>query len=310
MRVHNLPIALSLAVLFLVRSILAGEPAALIPLPAEVHWKTGHCPLGSDIAADPACKEKAAQLAELLRPATGIAFRTVALDEKGTAKAVIILKEDASLAAASKDAYRLSVTPERITIAGASPAGVFYGMQTLRQLLPPQVFATSLQSGVEWKVPCVEIADQPRFAWRGFMLDDSRHFLGAGYVKKTIDLMAIHKLNVLHWHLSDDDGFRIEIKSYPKLTEVGGWRGTQCKLPNTRPGENHARYGGFYTQDQIREIVAYAAARHVDIMPEIDIPGHSGAAAAAYPEILCAGTRSGNVWCAGARRITRCSTPW
>ena len=202
----------------------------------------------------------------------------------------------------NKEGYRLISTPGSpggVQITGASPAGVYYGIQTLRQLLPVQIFADKKQSGVEWKIPCCVITDQPRFAWRGFMLDDSRHFLGAEYVKRLIDLMAMHKLNLLHWHLSDDDGFRIEIKSYPKLTEVGGWRGTECKLPNTRPGERHARYGGFYTQEQIRDIVAYAAARHIDIMPEIDIPGHSGAAAVAYPEILCQGKTKGNVWCVG-----------
>ena len=209
------------------------------------------------------------------------------------------LRVDTTLASKSKEAYRLIVQPEAIAITGASPAGVFYGMQTLRQLLPVQVYASTKQENVEWKVPCVEIVDQPRFGWRGFMLDDSRHFQGAEFVKRLIDLMAMHKLNLLHWHLSDDDGFRIEIKSYPKLTEVGGWRGSECELKNTQKGETFTRYGGFYTQEQIRDIVAYAAARHINILPEIDMPGHSGAAATAYPEILCQGKSTGHVWCAG-----------
>jgi hexosaminidase len=281
-----------------VQATLAAEPAALIPAPAEVAWKPGEFQLGAVIAADRACKPTAEQLAAMLHPATGIDFQIVSLEEIGGVKPSITLKQEPS-PRATKESYRLSVTPGGVTITGDTPAGVFYGAQTLRQLLPVQVFARTKQSGVEWKMPCVEIADQPRFAWRGFMLDDSRHFLGADYVKRLIDLMAMHKLNLLHWHLSDDDGFRIEIKSYPKLTEIGGWRGTQCPLPNTRPGERHARYGGFYTQEQIRDIVAYAAARHIDIMPEIDVPGHSGAAAVAYPEILCEGSKSGNVWCAG-----------
>ena len=122
---------------------------------------------------------------------------------------------------------------------------------------------------------------------------------GNGDVKRLIDLMAMHKLNLLHWHLSDDDGFRIEIKSYPKLTEIGGWRGTQCKLPNTRPGERHARYGGFYTQEQIRDIVAYAAARHVDIMPEIDIPGHRRGGRCLSGNPLRKEKTKGHVWCVG-----------
>jgi hexosaminidase len=293
------PAGLFLSATLFAQATLAIEPARLVPLPAQVTWKSGEFHLGPVIAADQACKATALQLAEMLHPATGIDFQIVDLEETSGTKSSITMKEDHSLDAYSKEAYRLSVTADGATITGASPAGVFYGAQTLRQLLPPQVFARSRQSNVEWSAPCVEIVDRPRFNWRGFMLDDSRHFLGAEYVKRLIDLMAMHKLNLLHWHLSDDDGFRIEIKSYPKLTEIGAWRGTQCKLPNTRPGERHARYGGFYTQQQIREIVAYAAARHIDIMPEIDVPGHSGAAAVAYPEILCQGTKSGNVWCAG-----------
>ena len=300
MKTRNLLLAIFLLPL-LATALLAADRAALVPLPAEVQWKTGYCLLGPVIVADEACKAEAAQLADVLHPATGIEFQIVAAEAASDRQPAIVLKEVKSLAATSKEAYRLSVAPEQITITGASPAGVFYGMQTLRQLLPVQIFAPALQSGIEWKVPCVEIVDQPRFGWRGFMLDDSRHFRGAEFVKRLIDLMAMHKLNVLHWHLSDDDGFRIEIKSYPKLTEIGGWRGTACKLPNTRPGETFARYGGFYTQVQIRDIVAYAATRHVNIMPEIDIPGHSGAAAVAYPEILCLGTHSGNVWCAGRK---------
>ena len=178
---------------------------------------------------------------------------------------------------------------------------MFYGLcKRWRQLLPVEIFAKTEQKDVHWDVPYVEIVDQPRFAWRGFMLDGlCGIFRALEFVKRLIDLMAMHKLNLLHWHLSDDDGFRIKIKSYPKLTEVGGWRGTECKLPNTQRGEKFARYGGFYTQEQIRDIVAYAAARHINILPEIDMPGHSGAAATAYPEILCEGKHTGHVWCSG-----------
>jgi hexosaminidase len=298
------------ALLFVLSAIAAAIPTvaiptaafaakpALVPLPAEVLWNNGECTLGSVIATDDACKAEGEMLAAMLQPATGVTFKVVAADKSGSAPGTVILTVDKSLAA-SKEAYRLLVTPEAVQITGASPAGVFYGIQTLRQMLPEQIFASAEQKNVQWKIPCATISDQPRFAWRGFMLDDSRHFLGAEYAKRLIDLMAMHKLNLLHWHLSDDDGFRIEIKSYPKLTEVGGWRGTECKLPNTRPGETHRRYGGFYTQEQIRDIVAYAAARHIDIMPEIDIPGHSGAVAVSYPEILCQGKTKGNVWCVG-----------
>ena len=119
--------------------------------------------------------------------------------------------------------------------------------------------------------------------WRGYMLDYSRHFLDKQYTRHLLDAMAMHKLNVLHMHLADDDGWRIEIKKYPKLIEIGGWRGTACRLPNTRPGESFARYGGYFTQDDIRELVDYAARRHINIMPELDMPGHSLALCTAYP---------------------------
>ena len=313
MLLRNLIPAFLLILPLLATTSLAAAPPALVPLPAEVEWKSGQCKLGSWIATDGACKAEANELAAMLRPATGIDFKVHSMgSELENFGPKIRLKVDQSLASTSKEAYRLSVQREEISISAHRRPACFYGMQTLRQLLPVQVFASAKQSGVEWKVPCCEIVDQPRFAWRGFMLDDSRHFLGAEYVKRLIDLMAMHKLNLLHWHLSDDDGFRVEIKSYPKLTEVGGWRGTECKLPNTRPGERHARYGGFYTQEQIRDIVAYASARHIDIMPEIDIPGHSGAAAVAYPgEILCEGKTKGTTSGApDAKRTTRCWTRW
>ena len=154
-----------------------------------------------------------------------------------------------------------------IHITAATPAGLFYGGQTLRQLLPAAVYAKTEQAGVKWQVPCCRIEDQPRFPWRGLLLDECRHFFGKEFVKHYIDLLAAHKLNTLHWHLTDDQGWRIEIKKYPKLTEIGSWR-------DQTEGDGK-RYGGFYTQDEIREIVAYAARRHVTIVPEIEMPGHS-----------------------------------
>jgi len=293
----------------MVKDCLRNGPAALIPLPKSLMWESGEFVLGSVIAADTASMTEAAQLAAMLEPATGFTFKIIkAEDARKSSERLIILRQDYALASgASKESYSLNVSTDNVRLIGASSAGVFHGIQTLRQLLPVEIFASTVQSGVSWRIPCVEILDEPRYAWRGFMLDESRHIIGADYIRKLIDLMAMHKLNVFHWHLSDDDGWRIEIKAYPKLTEVGGWRGSQCAVPNTRPGETHEHYGGFYTQEQIREIVAYAAARHVRIVPEIDVPGHSLAAIAAYPEILCenaAGTAASrgvkaNVWCAG-----------
>ncbi|NUP51672.1 MAG: family 20 glycosylhydrolase [Catenulispora sp.] len=174
------------------------------------------------------------------------------------------------------EGYRLTVDDSGVTFEADSPAAVFYAEQTLRQLLPPVALRESGATG-PFPLPHVQITDAPRFRWRGVLLDVARHFLPKREVLRFLDLMALHKLNVLHWHLTEDQGWRVEIKRYPKLTEVGSWR-----RETVGDGTPH---GGFYTQDDIREIVAYAAARHITIVPEIDIPGHSTAAIAAYPEL-------------------------
>ena len=160
-------------------------------------------------------------------------------------------------------------------------------IQTLRQLLPTEIFSQKKIRNVDWKIPCVNITDSPRFGWRGAMLDVSRHFMPIEFVKKLLDLLALHKLNVFHWHLSDDQGWRIEIKKYPKLTSVGAWRkSTLVGHAFNRPRHyKDERYGGFYTQKEIKEVVEYARQRHITIVPEIDMPGHMQAAIAAYPEL-------------------------
>ena len=196
-----------------------------------------------------------------------------------------------------KEAYRLSVTPKRINIAAATPAGFFYALQTLKQLMPRNVMAGVRDESVkEWSIPCVFIVDEPRFSWRGFMLDEGRHFYGKEEVKKIIDVMAAYKMNRFHWHLTEDQGWRIEIKKYPKLTEVGAWRDTKvCAWGDVKP--DGIRYGGFYTHEDIKEVVAYAKERFVEIVPEVDIPGHSQAAVASYPEFLaCDPENNHEVW--------------
>lgn len=200
---------------------------------------------------------------------------------------------DPALAARlGEEGYLLVCTAAGLRITAATPAGLFYGGRTLLQLLPPEVFAAKPVGEVAWIVPAVGIEDRPRFVWRGFMLDEARQFFGKDHVLKLLDAMALHKLNRLHWHLTDDEGWRIEIKAYPKLNSVGAWRGTGCVLPNPRK-EQHQRYGGFYTQAELKEIVAYAKARHIEIMPEVDLPGHSLAAVTAYPELLPEGKGGG-----------------
>lgn len=187
------------------------------------------------------------------------------------------------------EAYKLDINEKCVDISASSAAGFFYAVQTLAQLI---------STSPDGNVKTMSIIDSPRFEWRGFMLDEGRHFFGKREVKKILDIMAIYKLNRLHWHLTEDQGWRIEIKKYPKLTEVGAWRMSE-KLGsrNAQPEMLDHPYGGYYTQDDIREIVEYAAKLHIQIVPEIDIPGHTRAAIAAYPEILaCDPDSTHNVW--------------
>ncbi|MFZ9682105.1 MAG: beta-N-acetylhexosaminidase, partial [Cephaloticoccus sp.] len=183
------------------------------------------------------------------------------------------------------DGYQLLVAPQEILLSAATPAGAFYGVQTLLQLFPPAVFDGQPRPDLKWTVPCADIADAPRFRWRGVMIDSSRFFQPIAALKKFIDVLAQHKINVFHWHLVDDQGWRIEIKRYPKLTGVGGKRrGSPRGHGANNLGNDNKPIEGFYTQDEVRELVAYAAARHVSILPEIEMPGHAQAAIAAYPE--------------------------
>lgn len=175
-----------------------------------------------------------------------------------------------------------------VWIEALQPAGVAHAIQTLLQLLPPAVFSLGARKDIEWKLPCLTIEDYPRFPWRGAMLDCARYYKPVAFIKKFIRLLALHKLNTFHWHLTDDQGWRIEIKRYPKLTEVGAWRrGTQRGHYDLKLDADEIPHGGFYTQDEIRDIVAYAAARHITVVPEIEMPGHAQAALAAYPQFGC-----------------------
>ncbi len=191
------------------------------------------------------------------------------------------------------EGYRLVVNEDNILIGANSAAGLTYGALTLLQLLPPEVFgagrAPKDDEEIDWMIPCVSVVDTPRFPWRGMHLDVARHFFPVEFVKKYIDLMALHKMNVFHWHLTDDQGWRIEIRKYPKLTEVGAWRSGSMVGPYSDMKFDSVRYGGFYTQAEIREVVDYAALRNVMVVPEIELPGHALAALAAYPELSCTG---------------------
>ncbi|MDV9173460.1 beta-N-acetylhexosaminidase [Streptomyces sp. W16] len=182
--------------------------------------------------------------------------------------------------------YRLVSDSNGVFIEGGSPAGVFWGAQTLRQLLGPAAYRRApLNRDRTWAVPHLVIQDSPRFRWRGLMLDVARHFMPKEGVLRYLDLLAAHKLNVFHFHLTDDQGWRVQIKRYPKLTEIGSWRARTKFGHRASPLWDDKPHGGYYTQDDIREIVAYAAERHITVVPEIDVPGHSQAAIAAYPEL-------------------------
>ncbi|MFJ3893821.1 beta-N-acetylhexosaminidase [Streptomyces sp. NPDC090083] len=196
----------------------------------------------------------------------------------------VALRLDGTLPA---EAYRLEVSPTSgVVITGGGPAGVFWGAQTLRQLLGPAAFRRApVRPDTTCAVPGQAIHDAPRFGWRGLMLDVARHFMPKEGVLRYLDLMAAHKLNVFHFHLTDDQGWRVQIKRYPKLTEIGSWRARTKFGHRASPLWDDKPHGGYYTQDDIREIVAYAAERHITVVPEIDVPGHSQAAIAAYPEL-------------------------
>jgi hexosaminidase len=264
---------------------------SLIPQPVSLIKQSGYFILPNNLSVlftkNEALKKIADQLAQQLQTVTN----TITVKDNNAAVANTIflsLTNDQSIPA---EGYRLKVAPDGITITAKEPAGIFYGVQTLVQLLPRQIESKNNKKPVtEWAVPLVIIEDAPRFGWRGLMLDVSRHFFTVAQVKDFINQMAKYKFNLLHLHLTDDQGWRIQIKALPKLTEVGAWRvdktGTFGKFSKPEPNEPKT-YGGFYTQEDIKELVQYASERFINIMPEIDIPGHSLAALASYPNLSC-----------------------
>ena len=299
------------ALLLLVGVSLQAQEISIIPKPAEMQIEEGEFLFNGEVVlCYPEIKDGGVdavvdKFVEDIKKTTGVKLVKDRLKDglflgwdvqeaakKGDAHIVLYVDEYMG-----KEAYRLSVTPKRINIAAATPAGFFYALQTLKQLMPRNVMAGVRDESVkEWRVPCVFIVDEPRFSWRGFMLDEGRHFYGKEEVKKIIDVMAAYKMNRFHWHLTEDQGWRIEIKKYPKLTEVGAWRDTKvCAWGDVKP--DGIRYGGFYTHEDIKEVVAYAKERFVEIVPEVDIPGHSQAAVASYPEFLaCDPENNHEVW--------------
>ncbi|MFF8426071.1 beta-N-acetylhexosaminidase [Streptomyces sp. NPDC016566] len=253
----------------------------LIPAPARCSRNTaGRTSLGSGTAleARPGTEGVARWLRATVGAATGLPFPEAG---EGADRLVLSIEPDLP-----PEGYRLVSDGGPYRIQGGGAAGVFWGAQTFRQLLGPDAFRRApVRPGREWDLPRVTVEDSPRFRWRGLMLDVARHFMPKEGVLRYLDLMAAHKLNVFHFHLTDDQGWRIEIRRHPRLTEVASWRARTKFGHRASPLWEEKPHGGYYTQDDIREIVAYAAERHITVVPEIDVPGHSQAAVAAYPEL-------------------------
>jgi hexosaminidase len=256
---------------------------AILPVPASVQRHEGQFDVGSGVviaaAADPEVRRLASVLSQLIARGTGVRPEIVALNAAPATGAIVLELEQAT---GDEEAYDLTIDRDRVTLRAATPAGLFYGIQTLRQLLPPAAEYETVYFAQPRPahLPAAQIADHPRFSWRGAMLDVARHFFTVDEVKRYIDLLALYKINRLHLHLTDDQGWRIEIRSWPELATLGG---------STEVGGGP---GGYYTQQQYADLIVYAAERFITLVPEIDLPGHTNSALSAYGELTCDGERS------------------
>lgn len=264
---------------------------AVIPRPTVLTPRTGafHITAQTTIVADPMFTAVGSQFAREIAGATGFNLTVARSAATGARSIRLVRAVGADTGALGAEGYQLDIAATGITVRAARPAGAFYALETLKQLLPPAIYRDAPIANTQWYAPAVHIEDAPRFQWRGAHLDVARHFMPKEFVKKYIDLLARHKLNRFHWHLTEDQGWRIEIKKYPRLTEIGSCR-EQTMIPpyQTDPAKrvyDGKRHCGFYTQEDVREIVAYAAARHITVVPEIEMPGHAQAAIAAYPQL-------------------------
>ena len=257
------------------------EPSAgLVPRPVTVEWREGAFKISATtcLAAEGDAVVEARKLADALAPAMGFRLKLV---EKPAERDCIALTLDASVRERlGAEGYELEVGREMMAIRAAGAAGLFYGSQTLRQLLPAAVFGSKSAEGVAWQLPCVRIVDHPRFGWRGLLVDPARHFIPVSDFERYLEVMAVHKLNRLQIHLTDDQGWRIEIRKYPELVRVGSVTDLTALQRGAEAGR---KAGGYYTQDNIRHLVRYAAARHITLVPEIEMPAHTGAAIVSYP---------------------------
>lgn len=264
----------------------------IVPRPSLLQPARGEFVLGAETrivvdASLPAqVREAAERWAAMLRRASGLAFPVVVLEGEQPDRAIALSLDSA--AAPVSEGYRLEVTPKQARLSAPAASGLLHGLETLRQLLPPGIEGEGVRGDARWVIPAVTIEDRPHFSYRGMHLDVARHFFPVSFIKRYLDLLALYKFNTFHWHLTEDQGWRIEIRKYPRLTSVGSHRRETMVGKNRNPyfGDG-TPYGGFYTQAEVREVVAYAAARSITIIPEIEMPGHSLAALASYPELAC-----------------------
>jgi hexosaminidase len=296
------PGIVGLAFALLASAALAATPN-IIPLPVQTLVRPGMftlCPsqlvsgapaqAPRRILVDSASLETGQYLATTLFRSTGCQFVVATNGAAGPIRGALLLTTVNALPGLGAEGYELTVAPDSVVIRAPAQAGLFYGVQSLLQLFPPQILSPRPVGGVAWTAPCVYIQDQPRFAWRGVMVDVSRHFFDKQEMERVLDAMALHKLNTLHWHLVDDQAWRVQILAYPLLTQTGAWRTSMDYGQNpsaSRAYNASGKYGGYYTQDDIREVVAYAQQRHISIVPEVEMPGHSTAALASYPQYSC-----------------------
>ncbi|MFX1477501.1 MAG: beta-N-acetylhexosaminidase [Promethearchaeota archaeon] len=264
---------------------------AIIPEPYLITKTSGNFKLNEDtvIYSNQTLKKIVAYLKNLFLPATGINLKSSLFGERPNDNNSISLKLIDSKDRLGPEGYLLEVYPLRISISANTPAGIFYGIQTLRQLFPVELESKKFIENMTWKAPCLKIEDNPRFSWRGYMVDEARHFHGKDVVMKLLDLMALLKMNVFHWHLTDDQGWRVEIKKYPKLTEIGSSREETQIGGFLNRKTNGIPHSGYYSQEDIHEVVNYAKNRFITIIPEIDMPGHMRAALASYNYLSCRG---------------------
>ena len=294
-------------------SLLAASDAfaaapAIIPLPQQMQVRPGVFTLCSappisgaparatrKILVDGASVETGQYLATVLFRGTGCQFAVVTNAASGPIRGALLLTTVNALSGLGAEGYELIVAPDSVVIRAPTQAGLFYGVQSLLQLFPPQILSPRAVAGVAWTAPCVYIQDQPRFSWRGMMLDVSRHFVDKQEVERILDGLALHKINRFHWHLTDDHGWRVQINSWPLLTatastNTGAWRTgiDYAQNPAASTAYNSlGKYGGYYTQDDIREVVAYAQQRHITVVPEVEFPAHCTAALVSYPQLGC-----------------------